>query len=315
MFNRGPARGNSGGYSPNTGSTLFREPPHWVDVSRYQHPVLYAHPSFFTPLAQASVRGMKDTVKSILENNRKQQMKKLKKHNKSENEDEILVGDHSNEEFAILLDDGYSQTKELPTQITISPLQIACSEYMGTSLQKYLTIVELLVSYGANIHQASWYTTTPPPEAQQTLDAVGKELSTTRRLKAKFLNKINELETKSYSKHSDQQQRLNDIKLMDRMHVMLHKQNQKEHHLAQRQRDLIKACTKKKMVNDSAYVMALRHRTKCNDTELIGAMIKGSLVIKKSIVKSKGVGSLLSEEIIQVIVEYCNGLSLKLWDL
>merc|ERR1712150_426473 len=158
-----------------------------------------------------SVRGMKDTVKSILENNRKQQMKKF---NKWENEDEILVGDHSNEEFAILLDDGYSKTKELPTEVTISPLQIACSQYIATSTQKYLTIVELLVSYGANIHQASWFTTKPPPEAQETLDVVGKELSTTRRLKAKFVNKINELETKSYSKHSDQQERLNDLELM-----------------------------------------------------------------------------------------------------
>merc|ERR1711994_1115619 len=102
---------------------------------------------------------------------------------------------------------------------------------------------------------------------------------------------------------------------MDKMHSLLRKQIQKEHELASRQQQLIKACTRKKMVNDSAYVMALKHRSKCNDTELIGPMVKGSLIIKKGIVKAKGVGDVLSEEIIQIICEYCNGLSLKLWDL
>lgn len=167
---------NSGSYSLNgSGAVLFAEPPNFVDASRYKHPVLYAHPSCFSPLAQASVRGMVQTVSSILEANRRQQMKKLKKQNNDTDEDgdQILIGNHSNEEFAILLDDGYSKGKELPTNINISPLQIACAEYVATSQQKYLTIVELLVSYGSNIHQASWYVTEPPPEAREHLDAVG----------------------------------------------------------------------------------------------------------------------------------------------
>jgi len=286
-----------------------------VDRSKYKHPVLYAHPSCFSPLSQASVRGMKDTVKSILENNRKQRMKRFKSHDGDEDGDEILIGDHSNEEFAILVDDGYSKSKELPTKITISPLQIACSEYIGTSLAKYLQIVELLVSCGANIHQASWITSDPPPEAQMRLDQVLNDLDVTRRLKRKFESKIKELEAKPYSKYSDQQERMNDVKMMDKMHSMLQKQNQREHQLAAQHRQLMAACTRKKMVNDSAYVMALKHRSNCNDTELIGAMVKGSLIIKKGIVKAKGVGDVLTEEIIQIICEYCNGLSLKLWDL
>jgi len=275
---------------------------------------------------------MKDTVKSILENSRKQQIRKLNKqkskkdshtdnssnhnhHHSMEIDDDILIGDHSNEEFDIIVDDGYAKGKEIPTNINITPLQIAASEYIGTSLQKYLIIVELLVSYGANIHAASWFTTQPRPEDQQELDAVSAQIRATGIVKDKCLSKINELEMKPYDRYSDQNVRMNDVKMMEKLHQQIQRLSVRQRQLIEQQLRLKEACTVTKMVNDSAYVMALKQRQQCNDTALIEAMVKGSLVIKKSIYRAKGVGTILNEEIIQVIVEYCNGLSLKLWDV
>jgi len=299
-------------YSPNQGSVLFAEPPNWVERSKYTYPVLYGHPACFSPLSQAAVRGFKDTVKSILENNRKQQIKKLHKST-HQNDSDVLIGDATNEEFSIIVDDGYS--RQPPTQIDISPLQIACAEYVGTSLQKYLTIVELLVSYGANIHAASWFTSEPPPEAQERLDAVTKQRTAARTVRLKMLAKVRSLEAKAYTQSSDQNERMADVRMAGQMHAQMERLMLRERDLTERERVLRKQCTRKQMVNDSPYVIALRQRQKCNDTALIEAMVKGSLVILKSIVKAKGVGTVLSEGIVQIIVEYCNGLSLKLWDV
>eukprot|EP01084_Bolivina_argentea_P196538 336890_1 len=313
MFRR-PVQRAPSPYSQNTGSVLFAEPPNWVQRSNFEHPVLYAHPSCFSPLSQASVRGMQDTVRSILEHSRTQQMKKLKRKHSLKQSD-ILIGDHSNEEFDIIVDDGYAKGKSLPTETNITPLQIACSEYIGTSLQKYLNIVQLLVSYGANIHAASWYTSEPRPEDQDHLNAVTTQMNAVGVVKQKCLQKINELERKRYHQFSDQNDRLNDVKMIETLHSQIHKLSMKSKELVEQQRRLKAACTTKKMVNDSGYVMALKQRQMCNDVSLIEAMVRGSLVIKKSIVKASGVGNILTEEIIGVIVEYCNGLSLKLWDV
>ena len=267
---------------------------------------------------------MKDTVKSILENSRKQQIRKMKSNknlnndnnnNNNNKDNDILIGDHSNEEFEIIVDEGYAKGKQLPTSINITPLQIATSEYIGTSLQKYLTIVELLVSYGANIHSASWFTTQPRKEDQEELDTVKSQIRATSIVKKKCLQKINELELKSYNQFSDQNERLNDMKMIEKLHQQVLRLSTRQRSLINKQQTLIDQCTTKKMVNDSAYVMALKQRQKCNDVALIEAMVKGSLIIKKSIVKAKGVGNVLTDEIVQVIVEYCNGLSLKLWDV
>ena len=253
---------------------------------------------------------MKDTVKSILENSRQQQRRKL-----NEDINNILIGNHNNEEMQVIVDDGYQKGKELPTNINITPLQIATSEYIGTSLAKYLTIVECLVSYGANIHCASWFTSKPRPEDQQELDAVNAQIRATGIVKQKCLKKINDLEQKPYNQFSDQNERLSDVKMIEKLQTQTIRLGARQRQLIEAQIRLKDRCTIKKMVNDSPYVMALKQRQKCNDTALIEAMVKGSLVIKKSIVKAKGVGNILTEEIIQVIVEYCNGLSLKLWDV
>lgn len=308
---------------------MFAEPPNWVQRSSFKHPVLYAHPSCFSPLSQASVRGMKDTVKSILENSRRQQRRKLNMQNKRKrknsngdnknnkhNEDiDILIGNHTNEEMEVIVDEGYQKGKELPTNINITPLQIASSEYIGTSLQKYLIIVEYLVSYGANIHAASWFTSKPRPEDQQELDAVNAQIRATGIVKQKCIKKIKQLEQKTYNQFSDQNERLSDVKMIAKLQTQTIRLTARQKQLIDAQLRLKDRCTIKKMVNDSPYVMALKQRQKCNDTALIEAMVKGSLIIKKSIVKAKGVGNILTDEIIQVIVEYCNGLSLKLWDV
>eukprot|EP01084_Bolivina_argentea_P120598 213784_1 len=317
MYRRQVDRGPTS-YSPNTGSVLFAEPPNWVQRSKYKHPVLYAHPSCFSPLSQASVRGMQETVKSILENNRKQQIKRLNKHknkHKNRKNNDILIGDHSNEEFSIFVDAGYVTSKILPSETNITPLQIATSEYIGTNLQKYINIVQLLVSYGANIHSASWYTSKLRPEDQEELDAVISQIRATIIVKQKCLKKINELETKKYNQLSDQNERLNDIKMIETLHHQITRLSMRQNNLMQQQKRLKQVCTSKKMVNDSAYVMALKQRQKCNDVSLIEAMVRGSLIIKKAIVKAKGVGNVLNQEIVAIIVEFCNGLSLKLWDV
>merc|ERR1712154_425825 len=114
---------------------------------------------------------------------------------------------------------------------------------------------------------------------------------------------------------SDQSERLRDVKLTEQMQLQAERLALREKELSAKEQRLRRQCTRKQMVNDSPYVMALRQRQKCNDTALIEAMVKGSLIIKKSIVRAKGVGSELSEGIVQIIVEYCNGLSLKLWDV
>ena len=108
---------------------------------------------------------------------------------------------------------------------------------------------------------------------------------------------------------------MKDVKMIEKLHSQIVKLTARQRALIDTQIRLRDRCTTKKMVNDSPYVMALKQRQKCNDIALIEAMVKGSLIIKKSIVKAKGVGNVLTEEIIQIIVEYCNGLSLKLWDL
>ena len=351
MLSQYTVQPSSGSYSQSSGSVLFAEPPNWIERSRYKHPVLCMCAStlkfasshslvkcrwpsimFFTistsirllsPFLSAisilqtityKVRGMQKTVKSILVNSRKQQIKKSKSHHNNQSSD-ILIGDHSNEEFDIIVDDGYQKGKELPSEISITPLQIATAEYIGTSLAKYLNIVELLVSFGANIHSASWYTTQPLPEDQEDLDAVISELGSTYVLRQKCSAKLKQLESKQYDQMSDQNERLRDDHMIEYLQQQMMKIDERCKHLMNEQKRLKEACTSKKMVNDSAYVMAMRHRQKCNDISLIEAMVKGSLVIKRSIMKSKGVGNVLSEEIIQEIVEYCNGLSLKLWDV
>merc|ERR1712113_36200 len=125
-------------------------------------------------------------------------------------------------------------------------------------------------------------------------------------LRQKCCLKVKELENKPYNQMSDQNERMRDDHMMEQLQEQIMKIDERCKHLMNEQKRLKDACTSKKMVNDSAYVMAMRHRQKCNDISLIEAMVKGSLVIKRSIMKAKGVGNVLTEEIIQEIVEYCN---------
>eukprot|EP01084_Bolivina_argentea_P027120 50422_1 len=283
----------SSSYSPNSGSVLFAQPPNWVDRAHYHHPVLYAYPQCFSPLAQASVRGMKETVKSILENSRKMARKRIKNKKKHHHHSGIAIGDHSNEEFNIIVDNGYS--KETPSKISITPLQIASSEYIGTQLQKYLVIVELLVSYGSNIHAASFYVTEPDPISFDQLNEINNQYRATQIVLQKCQQKVRLLENKGYNQFSDQNERLNDVKLSSNLNKQINRLFSRGQQLKNQKIILEDLCKTKKMVNDSPYVMALKMRKHCNDTSLIEAMVKGSIVIKESIVKAKGVGNVLTD--------------------
>ena len=149
-----------------------------MNIDKYPHPVLYAHPQYFSPLSQSAVRGMKDTVKSILRNSRKQAHNKNKHKNRNK-----LIGDHH-----IIVDEGYKS--QPPTDVTITPLQIASSEFIGSRQQKYLIIVEALVSYGANIHAATFFVNEIDPEDVARLNDLANQRQTMNTLLAKMRIKI-----------------------------------------------------------------------------------------------------------------------------
>eukprot|EP00483_Globobulimina_turgida_P008489 UN08506 len=96
-------------------------------------------------------------------------------------------------------------------------------------------------------------------------------------VKQKCAKKMSQLQLKPYNQSSDQNERLNDVKMIETLHNQITRLFMRQNQLIQQQKRLKAACTVKKMVNDSAYVMALKERQKCNDVSLIEAMVRGSL--------------------------------------
>lgn len=274
---------------------IFIEPPQWIDKSTYQFPVLYAHPQLFTPLAQATIRGMKQTVQQILENSRKRNKKRHKSGMQS---------------LKIIVDDSYSRMPE--SGVDLTPLQIACAQYIGTRGSKYLIIVQVLVAYGANIHSASFFHSLPDTQSLMELKFNEQKYSQKLDLRLKCKRRLAQLENKKYTKNSNPEQRIRDIQLQSTLRQKLNELEIKMQEILQRVSVLKKECQEQKMVNASAYALAIGDRQRTNDTELIEHMVKGAIFIKDSVMEA---GTVLTEGIIQKIVEYCIGLNLNLWDI
>jgi len=294
MFGLRQAEDNNG-YSPSFGAVIFIEPPQEVNETNYPRPVLYAFSQAFSPLAHACVRGMKDTVVSLLANGNN-------------------------------VDQGY--IRETPNGTNITPLQIACAEYVGSKQGKYLKIVSFLVSYGANIHCASFWVSEP-----NRLDVLQRNQTKTRvQSIEKALDKLRNDLVKMQSRqdyiqdeirrypgslpppHIDQREQLELIKNIqayqerfDMVEVQLNNENKL---LAELEKRLVS----RKQINASPYVIALRERQRCSDIQLVEAMVEGAITLKNEIF---GVLKKIdfNEESVQVIVEYITGLTLRLWDV
>jgi len=254
-----------------------------------QQPILYAHPQCFNPLALATVRGFEKSVASLLE-------------------------DKSCE-----ADDAYLKDKKLPSNVNITPLQIASANYIGSRLQKHLNIVKILVVYGSNINIASFWSGEPPPRLSQMLNNKKQELISVHNQFLMVTKHLNDLQTRRNNlldgigiDYEEIDQIDGEINIGNKAKNEF-SENRKR--IAQEYNEIKAQCESRQQVNDSSYVMALKYRNACNDNELLKAMIDGGIIIKKKAILRSVPKEFINEECAQTMVEFIIGLPLRKWDV
>lgn len=248
---------------------------------------IYGYPTNFTPLALASFRGWQELV-----------IKELKSLSKSNN--------------ISFIDSGYKNTKNNPIIHDISPLQLSCAMYINTRKGCYLNIIKYLISFGANIHNASYYIIEPSIEYYNLID----NLSSEYKLKQIELNKkeyeLNLIKNKKYNKFSDQNERLNNIKIKDILEDEILKVKNRMKEISQRAIYEKKKNLKRKIINLSPYMLAIKDRQTTNDTILFEYFVYGATIIKNAISKTRND---FDDGLSQIIVEYIIGLPLRIWEI
>ncbi|ETO20083.1 hypothetical protein RFI_17135 [Reticulomyxa filosa] len=207
-------------------------------------------------------------------------------------------------------------------------LFIACAEYVGSKQGKYLKIVSSLVSYGANIHSASFWVSDPNPMDVMEANQVKARLASINKALAKLRNDLVMMQSRQdYIQdeirrhpgslppaHIDQREQLELIKNIQTYQEradLIQVQSTSER---RRLDELEKRIVVRKQINPSPYVIALKDRQTCSDTQLVEAMVEGAIVLKTQIFESVHKDA-LNQECVQLIVEYITGLSLRLWDV